>query len=140
MKFLLVDDELGDMKNFIDAVEQRGYSIRQASTVEGLQEALRAEEFDALILDLMMPALDGIPPGESESGYLAGLYVYEHLIAPVKPGLRFVVLTAVAKGTSVFAKADRKLKTYPSYRGTFGKPVTVDEIIAAFAAEQESEG
>lgn len=59
-KVLLVDDE----QNFLDALSERmkakGLEITSAYSGQEAIEAVKDEFFDAVVLDMMMPGLDGI--------------------------------------------------------------------------------
>ncbi len=59
-KVLLVDDE----KDFLDALSERmrnrGMNVRATTSAEEALEAVGEESFDAIVLDLKMPGMDGI--------------------------------------------------------------------------------
>ena len=58
-KVLLVDDE----KDFLDIMAERmaarGMDVSTASSAEDALEMVRTESYDAVIMDLMMPEMDG---------------------------------------------------------------------------------
>ena len=59
-KILLVDDE----EEFVEALgirlETRGFSVGVANTGDAALEEAEAQTFDAIVLDLAMPGMDGI--------------------------------------------------------------------------------
>src|SRR5207302_10595151 len=59
-RVLIVDDDKKLCRLIKDYLEPLGYEVMSAHTGrEGLQKAL-AEKFDAVILDIMMPEMDGL--------------------------------------------------------------------------------
>ena len=59
-KILVVDDEVNLAKGIIENLVAEGYSVEHADDgTSGLSKA-RAGEFDLILLDVMMPGLDGI--------------------------------------------------------------------------------
>lgn len=59
-RVLVVDDELDFMETLVKRLERRGFEV---TGVGGGQEALRLlqkERFDVVVLDVMMPGMDGI--------------------------------------------------------------------------------
>ena len=129
MRLLLVDDDDEDMPLFVEDLEGEGHTVVHATNAADLQSAVKLAGFDGIILDLMMPAMDGIPADESESGYLGGVYLYETFIAKQWNAVPLVVLTAVDSGTSVFAAARERLSKYHGYRGWLEKPVDALEVV-----------
>lgn len=74
-RILLVEDEAGVALVVTDLLRANGYSVEACpSGPEGLQRALE-ERFDLLILDLMLPGLDGfgICRGVRERGFDGGI-------------------------------------------------------------------
>lgn len=60
MRLLLIEDHFDIAANISEYFEARGIHIEhEAEGVAGLQKAL-AEPFDAIVLDLMLPGLDGL--------------------------------------------------------------------------------
>jgi DNA-binding response OmpR family regulator len=60
MRLLLIEDHLDIAANISEYFEARGIHIaHETEGVAGLQKAL-AEPFDAIVLDLMLPGLDGL--------------------------------------------------------------------------------
>jgi len=59
-KILLVDDEKDFLEVMRERLEARGYSVTTAiSAAEALQK-IKTDFFDAVILDLQMPGMDGL--------------------------------------------------------------------------------
>ena len=59
MRILLIEDETGLVRTLSDLLSRRGYSVVSRTNGEdGLSTAL-AEAFDLLILDVMLPGIDG---------------------------------------------------------------------------------
>ncbi len=60
MKILVVDDEQVLVKGVKFNLENEGYQVAVGYDGEAAVELARSEEFDLIILDLMMPKLDGL--------------------------------------------------------------------------------
>ena len=111
-RVLVVDDELDFMETLVKRLERRGFEV---TGVGGGQEALRLlqkERFDVVVLDVMMPGMDGIETlreiklgwprtqvillsghGGEEMGMRGMAYgAYAYLLKPVS--LKIVVETA----------------------------------------------
>lgn len=59
MRLLLVEDDPRIAAPLVDALEEGGYRVTWASDGPSGLELARAGEYDALILDVMLPGLDG---------------------------------------------------------------------------------
>jgi signal transduction histidine kinase/CheY-like chemotaxis protein len=59
-RLLVVDDEAPHMQALCDTLQQEGYLTRGFTSGFEATAALRAESFDLLLTDLMMPQIDGI--------------------------------------------------------------------------------
>lgn len=59
-KVLLVDDEQDFLKALSQRMQAKGLEITPATSGEEAIEAVKDEFFDAVVLDMMMPNLDGI--------------------------------------------------------------------------------
>ncbi len=58
-KILIVDDEV-ELKNIlVEALTRQGYEATGFTAGEDALAALRGQEFDVLLTDLMMPGIDG---------------------------------------------------------------------------------
>ena len=59
-KILIVDDEVGvlDMTRYL--FEKKGYQVAVAQNGEGALAAVEREGFDAMLLDIKMPGMDGL--------------------------------------------------------------------------------
>src|SRR4030095_1375419 len=60
-KLLIVDDEAAQMTALCDTLEHEGYATSGFTSANEALEALRGQEFDLVLTDLMMPELDGSP-------------------------------------------------------------------------------
>jgi PAS domain S-box-containing protein len=59
-RLLIVDDEAVHLNALCDTLEQEGYSTTGFTAAKEALQALRDQEFDLLLTDLMMPEMDGI--------------------------------------------------------------------------------
>src|SRR6267142_770420 len=59
-RLLIVDDEALHLSALCDTLEQEGYSTTGFTIAKEALQALRDQEFDLLLTDLMMPEMDGI--------------------------------------------------------------------------------
>ena len=60
MRVLIADDELAVRSSISRALELKGYHVGTAADGTDALRRLREEPFDAVVLDLMMPAIDGL--------------------------------------------------------------------------------
>ena len=59
-RVLVVDDEPGVRLPLCDRLRAQGYEVRSADDGEAALELLTTEPFDAVVLDLMLPGVDGL--------------------------------------------------------------------------------
>jgi DNA-binding response OmpR family regulator len=59
MKILVVDDEVRIARAIKQGLEQEGYAVDMAHDGEDGYNSARADEYDAIVLDVMMPEMDG---------------------------------------------------------------------------------
>jgi DNA-binding NtrC family response regulator len=58
-KVLLVDDEEDFLEIMSERIEARGMTVTTCTSAEEAIEIIKTETFDAIILDFMMPGMDG---------------------------------------------------------------------------------
>jgi DNA-binding NtrC family response regulator len=59
-KVLLVDDEMEFLELMKERLEARGVEVSASSSAEDALEKIETDIFDAVILDLQMPGMDGL--------------------------------------------------------------------------------
>src|SRR6266851_5951709 len=59
-RILIVDDEVPQMQALCETLRDHGYATRGATTGESALTILRAEKFELVLTDLMMPEINGI--------------------------------------------------------------------------------
>jgi len=59
-KVLLIDDEVEFLENLSERMSVRGMEVSTAQTSDNAVAAVEGEEFDAIVLDLQMPGMNGI--------------------------------------------------------------------------------
>ena len=58
-KILLVDDEIDFLEIMSERMEARGMTVTTCTSAEEAIEIIKDQTFDAIILDFMMPGMDG---------------------------------------------------------------------------------
>jgi DNA-binding NtrC family response regulator len=107
---LLVDDEADFCATLAKILRRRGMQVGVAPSGEAAIEAVRARPFDAIVLDLKMPGLDGLATLRS--------------IHALRPGCQVIILTG--HGT-----ADAGLRAIREHAFDFLlKPVVVDHLVS----------
>jgi DNA-binding response OmpR family regulator len=109
---LVVDDELDFMETLVKRLERRGFTVTGVGSGREALQLLQKEHFDVVMLDVMMPGMDGIETlreiklawpgtqvillsghGGEEMGMRGMAYgAYAYLLKPVS--LKIVVETA----------------------------------------------
>ena|ERR1700741_5017009 len=112
-RVLIVDDDKSIRTLLTTVLTRKGFSVEAAQNGDEAIDVISDRKFDAIILDLMMPKVDGFE-------------VIEHLERTVPDRLRrnVLVLTAVAN------KELRKLDEKQIFR-IIRKPFDLDEVIEA---------
>ncbi|HTR67154.1 MAG TPA: sigma-54 dependent transcriptional regulator [Terriglobales bacterium] len=59
-KILIVDDEISIRESLQGVLEDEGYSVAPAESGEACLETLRKQPFDAVLLDVWLPGMDGL--------------------------------------------------------------------------------
>jgi len=57
---LIVDDEENFRLSLVEAFREQGYTVADAASAQEALEAIEAASFDALLVDLVMPYIDGL--------------------------------------------------------------------------------
>src|SRR2546422_9200485 len=79
-KLIIVDDEALHTKALCDTLQQQGYVTTGFTAAKDALQALKEQEFDLMLTDLMMPEMDGI------SLIRAALEIDRNLVAIVMTG------------------------------------------------------
>lgn len=108
-KVLLVDDEEGFLEVMSERLARRGIDVRTATSGPDAIRLAREEQFDAVVLDLAMPGMDGI---ETLRGLLE-----------VQPRLQVMILSGQA---TVKAAAEA---TRLGAVDIFEKPTDIDTLM-----------
>ena len=111
---LIVDDEPNIILGLRDALEFEGFRVLAASTGEEGVSLARAESPDAVILDLMLPDMNGYAVCES--------------LRRLRPQLPIILLTARSQETDKIRGLDSGADDYVT------KPFSVNELIARMRA------
>ena len=79
-KVLIVDDEKDFLDIMAERMEARGMDVSTATSAEDALEMVQKESYDAIIMDLMMPEMDGFKALK--------------LFKETKPEVQIILLTA----------------------------------------------
>lgn len=109
IKFLVVDDEKGVVKELKDLLELRDYKVFSATSGEEALSIVKKEKPNIIILDILMPGMDGIEVLRE--------------IKKTHPKIRVIMLTAVEdEGT-------KKMALSLGASGYLTKPYSFEEVI-----------
>ena len=108
-KILVVDDERVLVKGITFNLKNEGYQVETGYDGEEAVELAREGKFDLIILDLMMPKIDGLQ---------ACMRIREFSNVPI------IMLTARSEDTDKVAALDAGADDYLT------KPFSVDELLA----------
>ena len=86
MKILVVDDEETMVRSLSTLLAQEGYGVAVAADGPQAIEAARAERPDLILLDVMLPGMDGLEVGADD--YVTKPFSSRELVARVKAQLR----------------------------------------------------
>jgi CheY-like chemotaxis protein len=132
MKILLLDDDTKDVPAIADVWRLLGHDVVQVTDSHGLVDAMARTSFDAVLLDLMIPAVD-VPVSECDGGFTTGEYLYKTIISPKLTNVPFAVFSSAILDLEVIRNAHNSLRKYTNYRGFFEKGCADKTILEAIS-------
>ncbi len=116
-KVLLVDDNSDVRRLYAIGLNQRGFEVKLAANGAEAVERIRSERPDIILLDWLMPLMDG-------SGVLQ--YLKQNGSGPIA--------IIVISGQPAPSLVDPRIKRW------FTKPVTVDELVSEIESQRLAAG
>jgi len=110
IKFLVVDDEKGVVDELKELLEMRSYRVYSATSGEQALLIMKKENPNIVILDILMPGMDGIEVLRQ--------------IKKTHPKTRVIMLTAVED------EGMKKMATSLGASGYLTKPYSFEEVIS----------
>jgi len=111
---LLVEDHVINQKLATVLIERDGHTVQVANNGQEALDLLAEQPFDLVLMDMMMPVLDGL---EATRRYRA-------LEAQQRPGMRIPIIAMTARATP----ADRELCLAAGMDDYLSKPIDVKEF------------
>jgi len=111
MKVLLADDDPAMLETLSDILEQARFEVVAVKDGREAMAALAADRFDAIILDIVMPGLNGIEIIDETR--------------KTDPAAKFVIITAYSDSELVDEARNRGVD------GMFFKPIDIDALLSA---------
>jgi predicted nucleotide-binding protein len=74
-RLLAIDDQLGELKYYLLFLRQSGFEVTSVSTPAAALDHVRREDFDLILLDIMMPPDKSLPEMESATMMDAGVHL-----------------------------------------------------------------
>lgn len=118
-RVLVVDDEVVILMHLQEVFEAKGWEVEVAESGEEAMEYIKSRSFDAMVLDLRLPGMDGL-----------------ELCRRAKALQPEAVSVAVTGYPSLFEAADCRAAGFDAY---LIKPVGVEKIIEAVDKNKNSE-
>lgn len=110
---LVVDDDVGTVETLADILAAKAYRVTAAYSGEEAVARARAARYDAILMDIRMPGLDGVEALRE--------------IRREAPGTRVIMMTAFTRSERVeAAKAATAVAVLP-------KPLDVDRLLGLLA-------
>lgn len=132
MKILLVDDDMRDVHEAAEVWRIHGHEVIQVCDWHTLPSVLEANSFDAVLIDLMIPAID-LPLSECNGGFTTGEYLYRTYVQPKLPKAPFALFSSALFDLEVIKTASERLHGYPNYRGYFEKGCSTNDLLNAIS-------
>jgi len=110
-KLLWVDDEIDLLRSHIIFLEERGYQVSPASNGEDAISLIQKERFDIVLLDEMMPGMDGLTTLENMKN--------------IDPGVPVIMVTKSEEERLMDEAIGRRIDDYLT------KPVNPSQILSA---------
>jgi len=110
-RLLWIDDEIDLLKSHIIFLEGRGYQVSPASNGEDAISLIQKERFDIVLLDEMMPGMDGLTTLEN--------------IKNIDPGIPVIMVTKSEEERLMDEAIGRRIDDYLT------KPVNPSQILSA---------
>jgi CheY-like chemotaxis protein len=113
-RILIVDDNDDLLQSFSLVLEYNGYEVDTARDGAAAVEKCRESQYDAVLMDVIMPRMDGLTAFRS--------------IREICPGIKVILMTAYADEEKIAAAMAEGL-----YRAV-GKPITVTSLLEVMEA------
>ncbi len=110
---LLVDDDVGMVETLGDILATSRYQVATADSGEAAVARVRADRFDAVLMDIRMPGLNGVQALRA--------------IKSLAPGIPVIMMTAYTRD-ELIAEA-QQTTGFP----VLGKPLDIDRVLALLA-------
>lgn len=114
---LIVDDDIEYRDNLKEILDGAGYPNDAAGSVAEALKKLAAEQFDVILLDFMMPGMDGINAIEK--------------FKQIQPGSKIIMITAFASIENAVTAIKKGASEYIS------KPFKIDALLLMIKQELE---
>ena len=124
LRVLVAEDNPPNQKFIVLALQSRGHHVEAASTGQEALDLLRQHDFDAVLMDLQMPVMDG----------LEATATIRKLAEPSKANVPIIALTAHAM------RGDEERCLAAGMDAYISKPVNVADLFAVLERSAESPG
>ncbi|MFA5188749.1 MAG: response regulator [Patescibacteria group bacterium] len=120
-KILVVDNDLDTLETICLSLESGGHKVVKA---EGGQKALnmiKQEKFDLILLDIMMPEIDGIKVAKTLATD------DKNKLIPI------IFISALPVESRNFKDAIKETQDLPNIKGSIEKPFVLDDLLGKIA-------
>lgn len=132
-KILFIDDEPEFIRPFADALEDEGYEVIRELNVDQAIKRLRKDDFDLIILDLLMPSkLEDVTEDEVTPDLRqTGVRLHREIRNTLEPNIPIIILSVV-RDPEIHNQIQELEKRYNNKKLKFlTKPILPSELVVS---------
>jgi len=128
-RILWLEDEPGFIQHRVEILEDEGFEIDLIDTVSALEDRLKRNKYEIIILDVMMAPAKVFSRKESRSGLITGKLAFFEIIKKHAPRTPVVVFTALSDVTKLGREIREEMRKDDYVVDFIIKPSNITELL-----------